>query len=141
MVGIYKKNPHMYVSSLYYYPVKSCKGIGVEAAAIDARGMKNDRRLMLVDMAGDFLTQRDHPKIALIEAFLDDSCLRLKAPGMQVMENQCRNTGKHVDVVIWNERCDAVDQGDDVASWLSLFIGAPCRVSAYSRRICTESRC
>ncbi len=128
MVGIYKKNPHMYVSSLHYYPVKSCKGIEVEVAAIDARGIKNDRRLMLIDMAGNFLTQRGHPKVALIEAFLEDSWLMLKAPGMSLMKNHCRNTGKHVDVVIWNERCDAVDQGDAVASWLSLFIGVPCRL-------------
>ncbi|MGW8370532.1 MAG: MOSC N-terminal beta barrel domain-containing protein, partial [Gammaproteobacteria bacterium] len=46
------------VSRIFVYPIKSCRGIEVSSAAVRTRGFANDRRYMLVDARGRFLTQR-----------------------------------------------------------------------------------
>jgi uncharacterized protein len=123
------------VSSLHFYPVKSCRGIQLEQAVIDARGIKNDREFMLVDASGRFLTQRSHPKMALIEAFLErdekdekDTWLTLSAPDMPLKSLRSTLAGSRTQVVIWQDRCEAIDQGDEVAAWLSAFLDVSCRL-------------
>jgi uncharacterized protein YcbX len=46
------------VTSLFYYPVKSCRGIALDTATLDRRGIVDDRRFMIVDEWGRFVTQR-----------------------------------------------------------------------------------
>jgi uncharacterized protein YcbX len=116
------------VSALYYYPIKSCRGIGLEQAAIAPRGIVNDRLLMLVDQDGEFLTQREYPTMALIEPRLHGDTLTLNAPEMPTLSIECGDDGPRVDVVVWRDRCLAVDQGGEVADWLSTFLEAPCRL-------------
>jgi len=61
-------------------PVKSCRGLAVESALVDARGFAGDRRYMVVDAQGQFLTQRVHPRMALIETALTAENLTLSYP-------------------------------------------------------------
>ena len=56
----------MNVEALYVYPIKSCAGIAVDAARVTARGLEHDRRWMVVDERGGFLTQRTRPEMALV---------------------------------------------------------------------------
>jgi len=49
------------LAGLFLYPVKSLRGVAVEAAAVDALGLVGDRRFMVVNPAGLFLTQRALP--------------------------------------------------------------------------------
>lgn len=116
------------VSALYYYPVKSCKGIGLEEAIIEARGIKNDRRLMIIDSSGRFLTQRGHPHVTLIDAFIDEGWLTMRAPHMPLLNIPCHKRGEQVDVVLWEDHCKAIDQGEQAARWLSEYIGVTCRL-------------
>ncbi|MBA3470869.1 MAG: MOSC domain-containing protein, partial [Herpetosiphonaceae bacterium] len=57
----------MHISDIYYYPIKSCRGSRVDSAQLEPRGLQHDRRLMITSAAGVFLTQREHPRLALIE--------------------------------------------------------------------------
>ena len=54
------------VKSLHVYPVKGMKGIEVSEARATDRGLEHDRRWMVVDPAGEFFTQRSHPKLATV---------------------------------------------------------------------------
>lgn len=56
----------MHVSALYYYPIKSCGAVRVDAAEIDDCGLRNDRRLLVIEPDGTFITQRKHPRLALV---------------------------------------------------------------------------
>ena len=70
------------VSALWVYPVKSCRGIALERSAVEARGLRNDRRWMIVDGEGTFVTQRTEPRLALVEVGFDrEGALVLSAPG------------------------------------------------------------
>ena len=71
------------VSALYYYPIKSCRGITLGEAQLDARGIAGDRAYMVIDEDGGFLTQRELPRMALIEPRpRGGSGLVVNAPGM-----------------------------------------------------------
>lgn len=59
----------MKVTALNIYPVKSFRGIAVSRSSIDEFGLERDRRWMLVDGEGKFVSQRRHPRMALLQAF------------------------------------------------------------------------
>lgn len=71
------------VSALYVYPIKACRGVRVTEWPVVARGFEADRRWMIVDETGRFVSQREEPKLALVDtAFVGDS-FRVAAPGLQ----------------------------------------------------------
>ena len=137
------------LSALYVHPVKSCRGIAVPTAAVDEFGLAGDRRFLVVDAAGRFLTQRTLPRMALIETALTAECLILSAsssdsvrvplqPPTQNPERKTLNP-EPITVTVWKDTVTADDCGDKPASWLSNFLGLPCRLvhagAAYTRPI------
>lgn len=116
------------VTGLYIYPIKSCRGQAVERALVTPRGLEDDRLLMIVDEEGHFLTQREYPKMALIEPTLGDDLLTLRAPGMSALDVPKRSSGVAQTVIIWRDQCAAVDQGEAAADWLSDFLGTHTRL-------------
>ena len=67
----------MKVESLHIYPVKGLRGVNPDSAVLEPRGFAQDRRWMLVDETGRFLTQREHPKLATLEAQATADGLRI----------------------------------------------------------------
>jgi uncharacterized protein len=123
------------VAGLYHYPIKSCAGSALTEATLDRRGIRHDRELMVVDAAtGEFLTQREVPRMALIAPQLAAGELRVAAPGMPPLATPVAVEGLTRPVVVWRDRCDAVDQGDEVAGWLSAFLGRECRLVRMAER-------
>lgn len=119
----------MRIKNLIYYPIKSCKGIEIDSAYVDPRGLENDRRLMIIDANGSSVTQREVPKLAVVEpAIVDRKMLTLTAPGMSPLQMEMLDAGDNVCARVWNQPYEAVDQGDDVAAWLSSFLGQSARL-------------
>jgi MOSC domain-containing protein len=127
------------VAALYRYPIKSCAGTRLEAGVVGRRGFAGDRALMLVDPEGRFLTQRERPRLALIAPRLEGETLTIEAPGMPPLTVVATNDGPRAKVVVWRDRCAAIDQGDAAADWFGDFLGAPCRLArmdaAFVRRV------
>ncbi|TBW59182.1 MOSC domain-containing protein [Marinobacter halodurans] len=73
----------MTVEQLFYYPVKSLHGVEVDAVTLDDFGPAGDRRWMLVDEDGRFVTQREQPRLAQVHAALRDGVLTLSIPGQE----------------------------------------------------------
>lgn len=121
----------MHVSQLYLYPVKSLRGFAVPAAEVDALGLVGDRRFLVVDERGQFLTQRALPRMALIETALTARDLVLRAPHTGACSVPLVATGpaEVLAVRIWkSEGLLAEDCGVEVAVWLSNFLRHPCRL-------------
>jgi uncharacterized protein YcbX len=117
------------VTGLYYYPVKSCGGTALEWAEIGPRGILRDREFMVVEAAtSEFVTQRELPRLALIRPSLVDDELRLVAPGMPDLAVGVVKEGCTHQTTVWRDTCAAVDQGDEVAAWLSDYLSAECRL-------------
>src|SRR5262245_38390398 len=110
------------VSALYRYPIKSCKGHSLQVAPTDARGIGGDRSMMIVDINNEFLTQRELPRLALIEPVIRGDVATLRAPGMEELSFTPSNEGRTVQARVWKSVCDVVDQGNEVALWLQDFL-------------------
>src|SRR5579859_4301743 len=70
------------VSALHIYPVKGLKGVDLDEARLTERGLEHDRRWMVVDAAGEFLSQRVLPRMATVWTAIEDGALELSAPDM-----------------------------------------------------------
>ena len=128
------------LTALYLYPVKSCRGFAVESAHVDARGLVGDRRFLVVDAAGRFLTQRNHPRMALIETALAKDTLVLSCPGHGSVSASLSGIRPSVSgLSVWKDTVSADDCGADAAGWLTSYLGLPCRLvhtgPTYSRPI------
>ena len=73
------------VSGLFVYPIKAAKGIEVSRARITPLGFECDRRFMLVDARGEFITQRDHDDMGLIETVSEAEPLGVLALGRDAL--------------------------------------------------------
>lgn len=118
----------MHVAGIHLYPVKSLRGLAVETARLDALGLVGDRRFLVVDGAGRFLTQRVLPRMALVETALTDDALVLGHPRHGSVSVGLDAGGEAARVEIWRDTVMAVDCGAEVAAWLSAFLQQACRL-------------
>lgn len=121
----------MHLSGLFLYPVKGLRGFAVNAAAVDALGLVGDRRFLVVDGTGRFLTQRTLPRMAQIATALDATHLTLSADSAgTVRVALCPDpTAPLRTVSIWkSEDLQAEDCGDAVAAYLSAILSTHCRL-------------
>jgi uncharacterized protein YcbX len=118
----------MHVSALAYYPIKSCGPTSVQEAALDDCGMVNDRRFLVTNPDGLFKTQREHRGMALIQPQIEGDHLRVAAPDMEPLSIHAVQDGHRLQAHVFRSTCQAVDQGDAIAEWLSTFLKTPCRL-------------
>jgi uncharacterized protein YcbX len=114
------------VSALRIYPVKSCRGIALQTSRVEARGLCSDRRWMIVDERGEFVTQRTAPRLALVSVALEDgvSPVVLRAPGLPELRlAPASPEAPRRRVQVWRDAVDAADCGLEAASWISAWLG------------------
>lgn len=124
------------LTELNLYPIKSCAGIALREAVVTRAGLMSehiyDREWMVVDADGNFLTQRQHPKMAAIVPKIKLETLELRAPGMLSLDIPLGlphpDEERLVRVRVWNDTVQAYDCDDVTATWFSQFLGTPCRL-------------
>ena len=117
------------VSTLTYYPIKACRGFEVPASNIQRMGLEHDRRMMVVTPEGEFLTQREYPRLALVTPTLKHGSLTLSAPNVDSLQIGVQSSGTPMPVEIWSSTgVDAIDQGDEAAAWFSEWLGTSVRL-------------
>lgn len=117
----------MRLTQLHVYPIKSLKGIALQAAEYAARGLKHDRRWMLVDAHGVALTQRDYAQLALLETLIDDDVLRVLIEGDQHIVIP-PGGGAPLNVEIWGEQVRAETCGAQANNGFSEYLQTDCRI-------------
>lgn len=118
----------MVISQLFVYPVKSCAGIEVQEAILTETGLEFDRAWMVVDEQGNFLTQRELPRMTLIKPQLKHYEMVLRAPGMLALHIKLDEVEEPVQVTIWGEKVNAYDMGLIAAQWFTDFLGVTARL-------------
>jgi uncharacterized protein YcbX len=149
------------VSQINIFPIKSCRGTSLQSSAMTLRGFKFDRKWMVVNEEGNFLTQRQFPTMSQIlpeinsqqrnagesteevelstagaitkqtaelAASIEPIRMQLTAPGMPAHILQSSPAGTVRKVVVWNDSCEATDEGDEVARWFSEYLKTNCRL-------------
>lgn len=110
------------------YPVKSMAGEEFNALEVVARGFSGDRDWMLVDPAGEFLSQRKLSRMALIGARLDaGGALHLSAPGMPELAVD-GVSDRRLPVRVWGDTVTAVMAGAPADDWLGEFLQQACHL-------------
>ena len=120
--------PSLRVSGLYRYPVKSLGGEAFSSLEVGARGPELDRHWMVVDADGRFITQRQQPRMCLIQARMGrDQALWLAAPGMPEIRVG-EGLAERLEVRVWEDVLSASVAGPAADRWLSDFLALPCRL-------------
>jgi uncharacterized protein YcbX len=117
------------LDGLYVYPIKSCAGISLQSAELCATGLRHDRRWMLVDETGEFMSQRAHPRMALISTHLFAEYLTVAAPGMPDLEIPLQEDSANlIDVRIFGDKNRGVLVSGEADRWFGEFLKFPCRL-------------
>src|SRR5205807_10403002 len=113
----------MQIEQLFVYPIKSCAGIAVDAARVTARGLEHDRRWMVTDADGIFVTQRTLPEMALVRIGIDGERLTVDRDGHpRLLLPFVHDDGAPLDVVVWDDRVRAVRHAPG-SDWFSRVLG------------------
>ncbi|MDR6886642.1 MULTISPECIES: MOSC domain-containing protein [Variovorax] len=113
------------IARLFVYPVKSCAGVELPEALLTETGLEFDRAWMVVDADGEFVTQRQLPRMALIKPQMKQMEAVLRAPGMLALHLAFDKVEKPVRVRVWKDEVAAYDMGDIAAQWFSDFLSEP----------------
>jgi hypothetical protein len=116
------------IARLFVYPVKSCAGVELTEAVLTETGLDLDRAWMVVDDQGEFVTQRELPRMALVRPQLKHSEVVLRAPGMLALHLAIDAVEQPVQVRLWDEAVQAYDMGGVAAQWFSDFLGRKLRL-------------
>ena len=121
---------HATLTHINVYPVKSLGGCSADVAAVEPRGLRHDRRWMVVDQKGRFLTQRALPRMALVKVGLTPNGLMLTAPGMEPLSVSCEPEvpARRQTVQVWSSVCEAVPVGEAADGWFTDYLDVPCRL-------------
>lgn len=131
------------VAALWVFPIKSCAGIPLQQALLTPTGLANDRAWMVVDAAGEMVTQRELPRMALIQPELVHLgprlvALRLQASGMAALHLPLTTQGhsiqttnlpapaeaQTINVRVWKDQVPAFEMGGAASKWLTEFLGS-----------------
>lgn len=119
------------VSELFIYPVKSLGGIPVHKAELTDRGFKYDRRWMLVDEQNRFLSQRELPAMALLQASISGHGIVVedkRKPGNCNCIPFLTTSTRGAKVQVWDDICDAVFVSNELDTWFSEALNVKCRL-------------
>lgn len=117
------------LTGIHIYPIKSAAGISLSQAMVEPRGLAYDRRWMVVDGKGRFMTQRKFPQMARIGVELDDRQLQVMAPGMPNLQVPLQCYGEdQITVEVWGDGCAAIPVGSASRAWFSQLLGMDCQL-------------
>ncbi|AKV01767.1 Flavodoxin reductase [Labilithrix luteola] len=122
----------MRIAELWIYPVKGARGTRLAESDVLVSGLRHDRRFMIVDREGVFLSQRSHPRLALVEARLDaaTSTLTIATPaspeGTILALAPAFPDHPKRSVRVWDDEVDALEVQGDASALLSEHLQTEC---------------
>jgi uncharacterized protein len=119
----------MVLSEIWIYPIKSARGIAMKETALDISGPIPDRRWMLVDRDGLFLSQRRLPNMALLSPRLEGDGIVVEAPNMPPLTiSSWSGQGDWISVRLWRDELQLPHPDPGYSDWFSAFLGESCRL-------------
>ncbi len=116
------------LKQIFIYPVKSLAGISLESATITPLGLEYDRRWMIVDSQGRFITQRLYPQLAQIRTAIEADFIVLTAPDDTTTRLPLGiDNGPIISTQVWRDTVDAIVMTQVQNAWISQYLGCECR--------------
>jgi uncharacterized protein len=115
------------LSEIWIYPIKSLAGIRVQQAKVKSKGLELDRRWMLIDDSGRFLTQREHPEMALFKVSMENGSIRVNKGAESILiETTPTIIGEMLPAQIWEDEVEVTEVNKDYSTWFSSALGMKC---------------
>ncbi|MCH7398787.1 MOSC domain-containing protein [Belliella sp. DSM 107340] len=121
----------MHLKDIYIYPIKSLGGIRLTEAILEEKGLQYDRRWMLIDKDGKFLSQRTIPKLALLQVSISENKLQVthkKEPNISISFPLDAKTNKLKNVSIWEDVVEGQVVDKHVSDWFSEQLSMSCEL-------------
>jgi uncharacterized protein YcbX len=118
------------LTEINIYPIKSTRRISLGESTVLKRGLAWDRRWMLVDSDGNFITARKYPRLATVSTQLTTDTLNVRVRGMPELciPLEPPQEGETRKVTVWRDTCTAIEYGLDYDQWFSEFLGLRCHL-------------
>jgi uncharacterized protein YcbX len=115
------------LSALHVYPIKSCAALTLHEATVEPRGLAGDRRWMVTDPDGKFMTARQYPRLTRVRAVPAGDALMLDAPDMPSMRLAASNAVARIETAVWRSVVQALPASSAADAWISAYLGLPAR--------------
>ncbi|XP_055993933.1 molybdenum cofactor sulfurase [Sorex fumeus] len=124
--------PHV-ITNLFIYPIKSCAAFEVTSWPLGSQGLLYDRSWMIVNHNGICLSQKQEPRLCLIQPFIDlqRRTMVIRAQGMEPIEVPLEGNSEQAPICqskVCADRVNTYDCGEKISNWLSKFFGRPCHL-------------
>jgi uncharacterized protein YcbX len=116
------------LSEIWIYPIKSLGGINLQQAQVMEKGLQYDRRWMLIDEDGNFMTQRKLPELALFKIKLDNTNLHIQYHSDSIRIPLVTTDQPLRPVTIWNDHVLAYEVSPEISAWFSRCLKITCRL-------------
>ncbi|HSD07348.1 MOSC domain-containing protein [Flavobacterium sp.] len=118
------------LSEIWVYPVKSLGGISLQSSNVTDRGLELDRRWLLVDETGLFISQREHPELALFKPEIDGDNLKIThrklSESIAIPIHPTENV--LIKVTVWEDTIDAFEVSSEISDWFTKLLGFSARL-------------
>lgn len=125
----------LHISQLFIYPIKSVGGISVDSSPVTSTGLLHDRRWMLVDQHGRFISQRENSILALLRIQIRSSTLVVfhkdhptTSIEIPIFDPAEVNSLPRLGVIIWNDLCNAIVYPQPYSDWFTRVLETPCQL-------------
>ena len=121
------------LASMHVYPLKAGRAVDVDESQVDPWGLAGDRRWLLVDEAGRFVSQREEPTLALVTVRYTGGCdtIAVSAAGhlaLSVAAPSGNGGAEMLRVTVWDSAVRAAAAGGQADSWFSGYLGHAVRL-------------
>lgn len=123
--------PTLQLSEIWIYPIKSLAGLSLQQASLTSRGLLYDRRWMLVDETGRFLSQRTLPQLVLFDVRMEENSLIIthrESPSDPLRIPLVAEGGEALQVEVWDDTMSAQGGFPEANAWFSERLGRNCRL-------------
>lgn len=122
-------NSTLTLSEIWIYPVKSLAGIRVASAQVWNKGLRHDRRFMLIDDAGVAMTQRKYPQMAVFQIAIEDEHCVVRHDGSSVnWPIEPTSFSNTISAKVWDDVVHVHEVSDHISRWFSDHLGKSCRL-------------
>jgi uncharacterized protein len=123
--------PGLRLEEIWIYPIKSLGGIRRKSSRVFEKGLQYDRRWMLVDEDGVFMTQRQYPEMALFQVTIDSPGVQISFRGNSISFPIASTGSKSMEVMIWDDQVTVIEEDARISAWFSQHLGVSCRLVTF----------
>ncbi|MDO6486507.1 YcbX family protein [Colwellia sp. 6_MG-2023] len=122
------------VSSIHIYPIKSTAGISLPNSKVEELGLAFDRRFIVCDPSGQFITARTEPKLCLVQTTMTEQGVALSAPNMEMLTLSYQEfTDQYHNVMVWGDEVNGQFCSQKANNWFSDYLQRPCELLYFGK--------